>query len=270
MDIPDPNLQEQFIQYSEKHLPKYLFKYLRHPLIWNTLNRLLCAEEVLRLTEQLKDQKSTDLLKSLIGYCGLEYECVNSDRIPAEGRILVVANHPLGGADWLLALMCVRNIRSDVRVVINKHVYTLLANMSDLLIPIDTHADSNQETRRTIGECLEREEAVVIFPAGSVSRMTLRGIRDRQWKKGVVHFSRDYNTDILPLYIRGRLRRSFYFYPRRLRRILLLRNLLHATPKGIRLIAGTRISSSELKEEPDLAVAAARLKSAVYQIGKHH
>ena len=143
-----------------------------------------------------------------------------------------------------------------------------MVNMRDLFIPVDTYAKFNEDAKKKIGESLEREEAVLVFPSGGISIMTLKGVRDRKWKKGVVHFSRIHNTDILPIYIGGRFKLLYYLYPIRLRRFLLLRNLLHATPKNVRLLIGNKISWEELQEEKDLDAASARLRSLVYKTGR--
>jgi putative hemolysin len=268
MSMPEPSIKEQFIKFSEKHLPKYLVRYLKYSIIWNTLDKLLCVGEVLELKEKFKALSNYELLNALIDYCGLKYEGLNIERIPSKGRLLVVANHPLGGADWALIVQCIASIRKDIKVVINKDVNTLIVNMRDLFIPVDTYAKFNEDAKKKIGESLEREEAVLVFPSGGISIMTLRGVRDRKWKKGVLHFSRNHKTDILPIYIGGRFKLLYYLYPIRLRRFLLLHNLLHATPKNTRLVIGNRISWKEFQDEIDLSAAAARLKSAVYQIGR--
>ena len=266
--VPEPSLQEQFIQFSRKHLPDYLVRYLRYPIVFRTLNKLLCVSEILELKEKLKDLSNFELVDAIVSYAGLTGKCANREKIPPSGRLLIVANHPLGGADWLLIVQCVRSFRSDIKVVINKDVNTLIENMRDLFIPVDTYAKFNDLAKKQIGESLEREEAVLLFPSGGISILTSRGVRDRKWKNGVVHFSRDHKTDILPIYIGRRFRLIFYLYPIRLRRFLLVRNLLHSASHEVKLIIGDIVPHEELEGDSDLSVISARLRSITYNLAK--
>jgi len=268
MSAPEPSLQEQFIQFSRKHLPDYLVRYLRYPIVFRTLNRWLCVSEIMELKEKLKDLSNFELIDAIVSYAGLTCTCENIEKIPPAGRLLIVANHPLGGADWLLIVQWMRTIRSDIKVVINKDVNTLIVNLRDLFIPVDTYAMFNDQAQKQIGESLEREEAVLLFPAGGISIMTSRGVRDRKWKNGVVHFSREHRADILPIHISGRFRLIFYFYPRRMRRFLIVRNLLYPASHDVKLITGDIVPHEELARGSDLSKLSARLRSITYNLAK--
>jgi len=263
----EPSIQSQLIQFSNKHLPGYLAWCLDYPLVLKIIGKLLCVEEVLKLKDKYKDISNFDLVNTIIDYVGLTGIYENIKKIPPYGRLLVVANHPLGGADWLLLLQCLKTVREDIKVVINKDVHTLIINMRDLFIPVDSYATFNELARKQIGESLEKEEAVIIFPSGGISIMTIKGVRDRKWKCGVAFFSREHHSDILPVFIGGRFNLSFYFYPMRLRRFLLLRNLLYPPVQKVKLVIGDVISHEELLKENDLWKISSQLKIAVYKLG---
>jgi len=263
----EPSIQEQFIQFSRKHLPGYLIRYLKYPVVLKVLSKLLCVREILGLEDKLQNLGGLELVNAIIDYTGLSCECINMDKVPSKGRLLVVANHPLGGADWLLIVQCLSTIRRDIKVVINKDVNTLIVNMRDLFIPVESYATFNELAIKRIGESLEREEAVIIFPSGGISIMTTKGVRDRKWKTGVVHFSREHHTDVLPIYIGERFKLAFYLYPIRLRRFLLVRNLLHPPSKSVRIVIGDTVQHEELLKRKNLSNIASRLRSITYQLG---
>jgi len=263
----EQSVHEQLLRFSGKHLPKYLLWCLKWPLVVKVLGKLLCLDEILMLSEKLSDRRSFDLLHEIINHAGLTFNVRNIDKVPSRGRLLVVANHPLGGADWLIMVQCLSAIRKDIRVVINKDVHTLIVNLRDLFIPVDTYAAFNDLARKQIGESLEREEAVIIYPSGGISILTRKGVRDRNWKNGVARFSREHQADILPVYIGGRFKLIFYLYPIRLRRFLLVRNLLHPSLKQIELVIGDRISYKDFLDETDLSVVSAKLREITYQLG---
>jgi putative hemolysin len=263
-----PSIQEQMLQFSEKHFPKHMMKYLKYPLVLNILGKLLCIPEIIELEVKLRDLKNFELVDALVKYSGLTCTIENLEKIPVEGRLLIVANHPLGGADWLLIVQFLSSIRRDIKVVINKDVNTLIVNLRDFFIPVSSYAKFNEQSRIQIGECLEKEEAVIIFPAGGISVMTMKGVADRKWKNGVTYFSRDHHTDILPVFISGRFNLIYYLSPERVRRFLVVRNLLHPAFKKIKIVIGDTISHKEIPEGSDISGFTSRLRSVTYRLGK--
>lgn len=264
----EPSIQEQVFQFSEKHFPKHLIRYLKYPLVLKILSKLLCIPEIIELEEKLRDLKNFELVDALVKHSGLSCTTENIEKIPAKGRLLIAANHPLGGADWLLIIQFLHTVRSDIKVVINKDVNTLIVNLRDFFIPVSSYAKFNEQARIQIGECLEKEEAVIIFPAGGISVMTTKGVADRKWKNGVTYFSRDHHADILPVFIGGRFGLFYYFCPERMRRFLVVRNLLHPAFKKIKIVIGDTISHKEIPEGSDISGFTSRLRSAVYLLGK--
>ena len=262
----EQSIHEQLLRFSEKHLPPYLQWWLKLPFLVKILSRILCLEEILRLRDRLEDKHNYELLHELVKYSGMTFNVRNIEKVPSGGRLLIVANHPLGGADWILMVECLSAVRKDIKVVINKDVNTLIVNMRDLFIPVDQYASFNDLARKNIGESLEREEAVILYPSGAISILTNKGVRDRSWKNGAVRFSREHHTDILPVYIGGRFRLIFYLYPIRLRRFLLVRNMLHPTFKKVDLVIGDRVSYRDLMDETDLSLTSLRLREMTYRL----
>ncbi len=262
----EPSVYEQLLMFSNKHLPGYLRWIVKWPFVLKILGKMLCLDEIFSLKDKLNDKYNFELIHELVKYTGLTFSVKNFNKVPAKGRLLIVANHPLAGADWLLMVECLGAIRKDIKVVINKDVNTLIINLRDLFIPVDTYASFNDLARKQIGESLEREEAVIIYPAGGISFLTWKGVMDKSWKNGVARFSREFSADVLPVYIRGRFRKIFYLYPLRLRRFLIVRNMLHPFQKKVDLVIGDRLPYEELIKEPDLAVVSSRLREITYRL----
>jgi putative hemolysin len=64
---------------------------------------------------------------------------------------------------------------------------------------------------RAIDETYASEQAMLVFPAGLVSRKSQSGlIKDLEWKKSFITKAKKYKKDIIPVYIEGR--NSDFFY----------------------------------------------------------
>jgi putative hemolysin len=62
----------------------------------------------------------------------------------------------------------------------------------------------------SIYEALEKEQVVVIFPSGEVSRARPNGIKDTKWKKGFLKIAQNTKSPILPIFIDAKNSKTFY------------------------------------------------------------
>ncbi|HVI58754.1 MAG TPA: GNAT family N-acyltransferase [Luteimonas sp.] len=154
-----------------------------------------------------------DFVAAALRHLQARYEVDGGDghlRIPAHGRLLLVANHPSGALDALALLDLVGRVRRDVRIVAND-VLSLVEPLSDLLLPLRVLGGAaGPESLRAIERALGNEECVIVFPAGEVSRLGPRGVRDTRWRRGFLRFARRTGTPVLPVRIQARNSTLFY------------------------------------------------------------
>ena len=153
-----------------------------------------------------------EFLAAGLDFLDLRYRVADRDlaAIPAVGRLLIVANHPSGALDALALLHAVGRVRRDVRIVAND-LLSLLTPMAGLFLPVKVFGGpAGAESLRAIEAALAREECVIVFPAGEVSRLGLAGVRDRRWRGGFVRFARRTGTPVLPVRIAARNSALFY------------------------------------------------------------
>ncbi|MGQ4661554.1 GNAT family N-acyltransferase [Lysobacter sp. F6437] len=131
-------------------------------------------------------------------------------RIPASGRLLIVANHPSGALDALALLDAVGKVRSDVRIVAND-LLCALDGLSELLLPVTVLGGrSNVDGLRAIEAALDAGQCVIVFPAGEVARLGWRGVADGRWRRGFLQFARRSGAPVLPVRIVARNSALFY------------------------------------------------------------
>lgn len=142
--------------------------------------------------------------------CRYLIDPVERQRIPEQGRVVIAANHPMGGIDAMALLACVGSVRRDVRVIGNE-VLGWLGCIDDLLIPVPVFEGRASATQLTaVRQALEQDCAVIIFPAGEVSRLDWRGLQDGPWRPGFVRMAQSAGAPILPMRIEGRNSVLFY------------------------------------------------------------
>lgn len=131
-------------------------------------------------------------------------------RIPRRGRLLILANHPSGARDALALLDAVGSVRPDVRILANDWLQAI-EPLRELLLPVRMLGGvPSRSNIAAVEQALEREQCVIVFPAGEVSRLGLHGVRDGRWHRGCLHFARRTGTPLLPVCIRARNSALFY------------------------------------------------------------
>jgi len=131
-------------------------------------------------------------------------------RIPATGRVVIVANHPIGSLDGLALLHLVREVRPDVKVVAND-MLAVLDPLKPVLLPVNNMGGHTpRENLRNIKQHLRDDGALIIFPAGEVSRFGPKGVKDGRWQPGFIKMARSTGAPVLPIFVAGR--NSLFFY----------------------------------------------------------
>ena len=211
-----------------------------------TFERILHIHEINRFLHTHPESKDVEFIDDIFEYLNFSFRIANKDikRIPSEGRLICVANHPIGSLDSLSLIKAVSEIRSDVKIIAND-ILLEIENIENLILPFNLESGNAQRKNvRAIGEALEKEQAVIMFPAAEVSRLKFLTVRDSKWHKGALYFSRKYNAPILPVYINAKNSVFFYIFSvlhRRLSTALLSHELFNKKNKTINITIGDPI-----------------------------
>ncbi|WP_404417948.1 lysophospholipid acyltransferase family protein [Marinospirillum sp.] len=187
---------EKYPQLEGKH------RLVRQPLM-NLLKDLFHEDEINAFLQTHQHLGPLEFVDQVLDRFQFSYlvSAREKQNIPTEGRVLLVANHPIGTLDGLVLLKLVSEVRPDVKVLANDLLWQF-EPLRPLLIPVDSLAHKGyRQAFRQVTEALSQEQAVIIFPAGEVSRVTPTGIKDSQWQKGFVHFARKTNAPLLPVHL---------------------------------------------------------------------
>lgn len=183
-------------------------------------------------------------------------------RIPAEGRLVVVANHPFGGIEGVILASVLQRIRPDVKIMAN-YILEVIPELRDVFLfvnPFETRAATRQNLasmKATIGH-LKNEGILGVFPAGTVSHMRWddRQVKDPEWKPNIAGIIRRTEAPVLPVYFCGHngpvFQAAGLLHPR-LRTALLPRQFSNKRKQRLRLHIGHPIPAKRLKafSEPE-------------------
>lgn len=181
-----------------KWMPGFLLRYIKRILHENDVNAFMAAHGHLR---------NLDFVHKVLSEFDTKITAKGLENIPAAGGFIIASNHPLGGFDGLALMEAVAKKREDIRFLVNDILF-VLGTMDDLFIPVNKHGAQGATAK--IEEAYKSENAVLIFPAGLVSRKQDGKVMDLEWKKSFITKAIQYDKPVIPTYIDGK--NSSFFY----------------------------------------------------------
>jgi len=238
------------------------------------LRTLLFEKEFKQFAADYPHLKGLDLIEQVVDYFNLSCELVDGDleNIPSQGPVVLVANHPIGSLDGLVLLRAVAAVRPDVKVVASQ-LLTYIEPLRNLFVPVDNVAyKTSRKQIEGMQQQLDNQGALILFPAGEVSRMSPKGIRDGHWHTGFLRLAAKARAPIVPIHISARNSNLFYFTSlvyRPLSTLLLVREMFQQRGGRIRIRIGGRVPFANWHDGHTSAKdLAERFRRHVYRLGQ--
>lgn len=244
-------------------------------LIIKLIKALTHEEEINQFIQSHQHLRGFAFLDQVLKHFNFGYKVSSRslNRIPSEGRVILAANHPIGSLDGLALLKMVRSVRPDVRIVASdllNHIEPLQA----LFLGVDNISGkiSHKTQFKAILNALENDEAVIIFPAGEVSRIRPNGVRDGKWKAGFLKLAEKSNSPIVPIYVDARNSALFYSLSalyKPLGTLMLVQEMFNKDHQEIQFHIGKPIPwKSIAKMEMPAKALANRFRKHLYKLDK--
>ncbi len=219
------------------------------------LRHMLHEQAFLDFAEEYPHLQGIEFVEQVLDYFHFSYSVSDRERenIPATGKVVIIANHPIGSLDGLALLKLIHEIRSDVKIVANDLLMSLDPLRSCLLPVRVLTGTSGKQHIRQINRTLTNEEAIIMFPSGEVSRLSLQGIRDGHWYQGFLKMADRAKAPILPIHISGRNSLPFYFASilmKPLSTLMLVGQMFHQRRKQIHMTIGSIIPYESYRKLP--------------------
>lgn len=202
-----------------------------------------------------------DFIAALLRVMGFTHQISDEDRarIPTTGPVVVVANHPYGGFEGLVMLRLLRELRPDVKIMVNYllgrmpefHEFGILVNPFGTESSLKVNIKPMKESIRWVRD----GHALMVFPSGEVSHLRPgEGVTDPQWSATVAGIIRRTEASVVPVFIEGRNSTLFQMmgliHPR-LRTVMIPREMYRKKGTTLRLRVGNAIPFSRMKKISD-------------------
>lgn len=194
-------------------------------------------------------------------------------RIPREGPLVVVANHPFGVVDGIVLGYLLSRVRRDFRIVVNSVLYRL-PELQPFLLPVDFAGTReaqgvNLATRRQALADLAAGHAIAIFPGGTVSTAAspLGRAVDPEWKPFVGRLVQQSRATVVPVFFEGQNSRLFQLASHlsmTLRLSLLFREVVNKIDRELRVSIGAPLGFAQLAHFENRRALTEHLRAVTY------
>ncbi len=198
------------------------------------------------------------------------------ERIPQEGPVIVVANHPFGAIEGLILALLLKRRRHDSKMLANKWL-SIIPELQPFFFWIDPF-ESHESVRfntvsiRKAVEHVGNNGLLALFPAGEVSHLRLkeRRITDPPWKNFAARLIARTAATVIPVYIAGSNSLPFHLlgliHPR-LRTLMLPHELMNKVRRKISVRIGRPIALDLQNRQEHQDMTTSYLRARTYCLG---
>jgi putative hemolysin len=257
---------------SEKHIVDVLIEERAPKLAasraWSTLRgplfKVLHYAKARSMADAIAPLPGREALDHISRLLDLRVRVRGLENLPANGRCVVVANHPTGIADGIAVFDGLKQKRPDIIFFANADAHRVCPGFIDVLVPVEwvmakRSIEKTKKTLRIAQQAFQEERAVMIFPAGRLARRIDGEIQDPSWEPSAVSLARRHKAPIVPIHVIGPYPTLFHTFDRiskELRDITLFHELLNKAGGLYDLIIGPAIAPEKLTADAEATTLA--------------
>ena len=250
-----------------RRLPKFVV---------NWIKGLVHEREFNDAMREIGHLKGLEFAREGLKYLNTRVTVRGEENIRRDGKVIFAANHPLGGLDGIAFLKAVGEYREDVLFLVND-ILMNVENLIDLFVPVNKVGKNPRQATEKIEQAYRSDKAILIFPAGLVSRKIEGEIQDLLWRKSFVAKSIAYQRDVVPVYINGKNSKFFYNFAKmrkqlgikvNLEMMLLPKEMFRQRDKTIEITFGKPIPYTYFTADKSHAEWALEVRKKVYSLGE--
>lgn len=240
-----------------------IFRYIGGKTTASIILWLLGIQKLNQVYSRCYSKDSSQFVDCIFADLKLQYILDENDlkKIPKSGPFILIANHPFGGAEAIITLKLIKEIRPDFKYMAN-FMLDQIEPLKPYFIavnPFETMKNlrSNITGLKLASKHLEEGNALGIFPAGEVSSYQKgeHQIADKEWPRSIMKFIKSQKVEIVPMFFEGQNSRFFHILGKihpLLRTIKLPSELLNKNYYKIKINIGSSLSLTKQDEYEDI------------------
>lgn len=185
-------------------LPRFVLRYIE---------RVVHEDDINQIMAKIGHLHGLAFVDALIAELGVTVELQGEENIPINEGVIFASNHPLGGLDGIAFMHALGKYRKDIKFLVND-ILLNIKNLEPLFIGVNKHGAQGRKGMEQVEAAYAADHALLVFPAGLVSRKRHGKIADLEWKKSFINKAKKYRKDIVPVYIQGENSSFFYNFAR--------------------------------------------------------
>ncbi len=180
------------------------------------------------------------------------------DKIPTEGPVVVVANHPHGMVDGMILADLIGRVRSDYKILTRQLLTGIDEVASSYMIPVPFPHDADAqrksvEMRAKAMAHLKEGGLISLFPSGVVaaSESMFGPAVEAEWNVFTAQMIRRSGARVVPIYFPGSNSRWYQMANRIspiLRQAMLLHEIVHSCNKPQSPVVGDPLSDAQMEQ----------------------
>ncbi|WP_422374322.1 GNAT family N-acetyltransferase [Roseibium sp.] len=225
------------------------------PIIKPFAHKILRYSSAVDMADTIAAMEAQDVFAHLSRLLTLDVTTLGLDRVPAEGPVVLVSNHPTGIADGIVLYDAIKSRRADLSIFANRDAIRINPRLADMIVPVEWRADfksqeKSKETLKIARAAFSKERVVVLFPSGRLAYWNDGKLTERPWMTSALALARKNKAPIIPMHMGGRNSGLFYFLARvstELRDMTVFNELLNKKSAKFNVHFGKPIRPERLK-----------------------
>lgn len=246
----------------QRDLPSPAMRGLMH-IIGPPLHHLLKFKELNETYYRIqRDHHTLNFFEKCLRAMQVAYAISEDDlaRIPKDGPVVVVSNHPFGGLDGIVIGALLTSVRDDAKLLAN-HLLGRMPEIRPWLIEVDPYEtdlakQTNLKPMREAISHLRKGGMLMSFPSGTVShwQSDKRRVTDPPWLPNTAKLAAKTGATVVPMHVVGLnswVFQSFGLLHERVRTLLLPYEMVRRYRSTVQLRIGSPIPPRKLAEFDD-------------------
>ncbi len=251
-----------------KRLPEAFFKYLQ---------KITHEDEINQIIENHGHKGSIVFLNEILKAFEIKSEVQGIENLPQNSNIILASNHPLGSIDGLLLIKLLYDKYGKAKSLVNDMLMDL-GSLKNFFIGFDQYKKTARSIIKEFNEILSSDTPILYFPSGMVARKYGKEITEPEWLRTFITNAVNYNREIVPAFINGRLSNSFYRKATARRRLKIKTNIellylademFKLKQKTIKITIGKPIKPETFSKSKSKAQWAELLRQYTYKLNEN-